>query len=53
MDGPGVAPDVMWTGVGLDDYDPSNPAHVQHEQDMNALRQSQIASDPDDNCTYN
>lgn len=53
MDGPGVAPDVMWSGVGLEDYDSSNPAHVQHEQDMNALRQSQIASDPDDKCTYN
>jgi hypothetical protein len=51
MDGPGVAPDVMWSGAGLDDYDSSNPAHVQHEQDMNALRRSQIASDPTDKCT--
>ena len=51
--GPGVAPDVMWSGNGLPDYDSSNPDHVQHEQDMNALRRSQIASDPDDNCTYN
>jgi hypothetical protein len=51
--GPGVAPDVMWEGDGLPDYDPSNPDHVQHDQDMNALNQSQIASDPDDRCVIN
>jgi hypothetical protein len=53
MDGPGVAPDVMWTGDGLPTYDPSNPDHVQHEQDMNALNRSQIAADPGDTCKIN
>jgi hypothetical protein len=48
--GPGVTPDVSWKGLGLPDYDPSDPAHVQLESDMNALLESQIAADPDDKC---
>jgi hypothetical protein len=49
--GPGVTPDVKWASAGLSDYDSGNPDHVQHEQDMNALGDSLIAGDPDDNCT--
>jgi hypothetical protein len=33
--GPGVTPDVTWEGPGLPAYDPANPAHVEHEQEMN------------------
>jgi hypothetical protein len=36
MEGPGVSPDVMWTGDGLPSWDPRNPALVQREQQMNA-----------------
>lgn len=50
--GPGVTPDVQWKGDGLPDFDPADPALVQHEDDMNALRESQIAADPDDKCHY-
>jgi hypothetical protein len=49
--GPGVTPDVMWTGAGLPDYDPSNPQHVAYEAEMNALGRALIEGDPDDNCT--
>jgi hypothetical protein len=36
--GPGVAPDVMWTGEGLPDFDKSNAELVQIESDMNAAQ---------------
>jgi hypothetical protein len=35
MIGPGVTPDVMWVGNGLQDYDPHNHALVDWEQQMN------------------
>jgi hypothetical protein len=35
--GPGVTPDVVWEGKGLPDFDPRNPAHVEHERRMNEL----------------
>jgi hypothetical protein len=35
MIGPGVTPDVMWVGDGLQDYDKTNPALVDWEQQMN------------------
>ena len=35
--GPGVTPDVTWEAPGLPDFDPQNPAHVEHERRMNAL----------------
>ena len=35
MIGPGVTPDVMWVGDGLQDYDPHNQSLVDWEQQMN------------------
>jgi hypothetical protein len=35
--GPGVTPDVLWEGVGLPDFSPANPDHVEHERQMNEL----------------
>ena len=35
--GPGVTPDVVWTGTGLPRYNPRDTSHVQHELQMNAL----------------
>ena len=37
--GPGVTPFVKWSGRGLPKYDRTNPAHVQRERAMNALRE--------------
>jgi hypothetical protein len=36
--GPGVAPDVMWTGNGLPAFDKANPELAQIESDMNAAQ---------------
>lgn len=49
--GPGVTPDAYWEGAGLPPYDPSNPDHVAHEDAMNSLGDSLVASDPNDPCT--
>lgn len=50
--GPGVAPDPRWNGLGLADYDPGNPEHVQLESDMNALGDQLAAGDQfDPPCT--
>jgi hypothetical protein len=38
--GPGVTPDVTWTGTGLPDYDPRNVELVDVEREMNALQLS-------------
>jgi hypothetical protein len=35
MIGPGVTPDVMWSGDGLPDYDKNNPELVDWEHQMN------------------
>jgi hypothetical protein len=43
--GPGVAPDPRWIGPGLPDYDPNNQAHVDHENQMNALGDAMHAGD--------
>jgi hypothetical protein len=45
--GPGVAPDVGWTGRALGSYDPANPQHKQLE--LSAL--AQIQSWGDKSCT--
>jgi hypothetical protein len=37
MEGPGVTPDVMWTGNGLPNFDPKNPGLVDYEAEMNNL----------------
>jgi len=36
VEGPGVTPDVKWEGEGLPKFNPEAPAHVKHEQEMNA-----------------
>ena len=43
--GPGVTPDVMWTGNGLGDYDRTNPQHVAYEREMNAVQDSILNGD--------
>jgi hypothetical protein len=42
--GPGVTPDVMWTGRGLHDYDPQNPDDVAYERRQNALLDSIVGA---------
>lgn len=43
--GPGVTPVVRWEGAGLPDYNPRNPAHVDHEQRMHTLFDQVLAGD--------
>src|ERR671930_52939 len=43
--GPGLTPDVMWTGPGLHDYDPRNPLDVAYERRQNALLDSMLTVD--------
>ena len=38
ISGPGVTPDVVWDGVGLHDFNPSDPADREHEARMNELQ---------------
>ena len=45
MIGPGLTPDVMWTGPGLHDFNPKNPADVAYERQENALLDSMITVD--------
>jgi hypothetical protein len=45
VEGPGVTPDVTWTGPGLHDYDAHNPADVLYEHQQNALLDSMIGVD--------
>lgn len=49
--GPGVSPDVGWSGAGLPAYDPNNPEHVALETEMNAL--NKIYATGDDRCQVN
>ena len=43
--GPGVTPIVRWSGRGLPNFNPNNPAHVKHEAAMNALGDRLAARD--------
>jgi hypothetical protein len=43
VNGPGVTPDVMWVGNGLQDFDRSNPDQVAWEQQMNGVQDSVMA----------
>jgi hypothetical protein len=43
--GPGVTPDVLWEGHGLDDFNPGSPGHVEHERQMNELVERVAAGD--------
>jgi hypothetical protein len=36
VEGPGVTPDIKWEGEGLPRFNPDAPAHVAHENAMNA-----------------
>jgi hypothetical protein len=45
VEGPGVTPDVMWTGPGLHDYDAHNAADVLYERQQNALLDSMLGVD--------
>jgi hypothetical protein len=42
--GPGVTPDVVWEGPGLEDFDPANPEHVAHEARMNELQRALVTA---------
>jgi hypothetical protein len=45
VNGPGVTPDVSLTVPGLHDYDPNNPADVEHDRAQNALLDSIVGVD--------
>ena len=45
VEGPGLTPDVTWTGAGLHDYDSKNPADVAYEHQENALLDSMVGVD--------
>jgi hypothetical protein len=45
VEGPGVTPDVMWQGQGLENYDPSNSQDVQYERQMNSVLDSILSVD--------
>jgi hypothetical protein len=45
VEGPGLTPDVIWTGPGLHDYDSKNPADVAYERRQNALLDSMLTVD--------
>jgi hypothetical protein len=45
VEGPGVTPDITWTGAGLHDYDPENEADVTFEERRNALLDSIVGVD--------
>jgi hypothetical protein len=50
MIGPGVTPDVMWTGDGLSDYNAGNPAHVELERMINAKLDAMAAAYGEKQC---
>jgi hypothetical protein len=50
MIGPGVSPDVMWAGDGLEDFDPGNAALVTWEQQMNAKLDQMRAAYGEKSC---
>lgn len=50
VEGPGVTPDIMWVGAALPSFDGNNPAHVQHEREMEKIRRS--LNDRDKRCQF-
>jgi hypothetical protein len=52
LSGPGVTPDVMWTGNGLPDYDATDPALLEHENLMTAKVREMAAKYSDDQCGH-
>ena len=45
MIGPGVSPDVTWTGPGLHDFNRNNPEDVAYQQQMRAIRRQVVQGD--------
>jgi hypothetical protein len=43
VEGPGVTPDVMWVGNGLQNFNRADPAQVAYEAQMNAVQDSVMA----------
>ena len=52
LSGPGVTPDVMWTGAGLDDYDPQVPELLDWEQQMSAKVREMAAQYGENQCGH-
>jgi hypothetical protein len=52
LSGPGVTPDVMWTGDGLADYDPSNPVLADRELQMTAKVREMAAAYGEHQCGH-
>jgi hypothetical protein len=52
LSGPGVTPDVMWTGAGLDDYNPQVPELFDWEQQMTAKVHEMAAEYGETQCGH-
>jgi hypothetical protein len=52
LSGPGVTPDVMWTGNGLPDYDPADQTLVDIETEMTAKIREMAAMYGDSQCGH-
>jgi hypothetical protein len=52
LSGPGVTPDVMWTGNGLADYDPAVPELLDWEQQMTAKVREMAATYGENQCGH-
>jgi hypothetical protein len=52
LSGPGVTPDVMWTGNGLPDYDATDAALFEHENLMTAKVREMAARYGDNLCGH-
>jgi hypothetical protein len=50
MIGPGVTPDILWVGDGLQDYDKTNPALVDWEHQMNQKLDEMRVNYGETNC---
>lgn len=52
LSGPGVTPDVMWSGAGLSDYDPHVPELLDWEQQMSAKVREMAAQYGEKQCGH-
>ena len=52
LSGPGVTPDVMWTGNGLPDYDATDTALLEHENLMTAKVREMSSKYGDNQCGH-
>jgi hypothetical protein len=53
LSGPGVTPDILWVGDGLQEFDKQNPALVDWESAMNDKRQELRAAYGENGCGTN